>query len=94
MNNEKDEKKSASEKQPGGEEVVRAEPGRHPNPEAAGAKEAGGNDAEVIVLERPLRPVRLELKGPPGMAVSVSGDERCTKIVLRLPMDEGGGWTP
>ncbi len=92
--NDKNDKKSAKDQQPRAEEVVRAEPGQHPNPEVPEAKEVSGRDAGEIVLERLRWRTTLEIKGPPGMAVSVSGDEWCTKIAMRLPMAEWRSWTP
>lgn len=94
MNDERDDKQSANDQQPRAEDVVRAEPGQHPNPEAPEAKEVSGREAGEIVLKRLLWRSTIEFKGPPGMAVSVGGDEWCTKIVIRLPLAEWGSWTP
>jgi hypothetical protein len=47
-----------------------------------------------MLVDRPPKPGTIELKGPPGLAVSVGGDEWCTKIVLHLPVREEGVCRP
>ena len=94
MNDQEDKKKSASEEQSRAEEAVRAEPGEVPNEGPPATTEPDGIDAGVMLVDRPPRRGTIELKGPPGMAVSLSGDERCTKIVIHLAGGELGGWTP
>ena len=80
MNDEKDNQKSDSEQQS--------------RVEAIRSEEAVRNDGGVLLMDRPPKRGTIEVKGPPGMAVSVGGDERCTKIVLHLPVNEEGAWKP
>ena len=94
MNNQEDKKNSAEEEQPRGDEGVHAEPGEASNENPPATKEPGGIDAEVVLMDRPPRSGRIEIKGPPGMAVSVAGNEWFTKIVIRLPIHDEGAWTP
>ena len=94
MNDEENKTKSANDGQPSADEAVRAEPGEVPNERPPAPQDLGGSDAGVMLVDRPRRRGTIELKGPPGMAVSVGGDEGCTKIVLHLPFDEEGAWTP
>lgn len=94
MNDEESKTKSADDGQPRADEAVRAEPGEVPNESPPASQDLGGSDAGVMLVDRPPRRGTIELKGPRGMAVSVSGDEWCTKIVLHLPFDEEGACTP
>ena len=94
MNDQEDRKKSANEEQPRADEAVRAEPGEVPNENPPATKDLGGSDAGVMLVDRPPRRGTIEIKGPPGMAVGVGGDEWCTKIVLHLPFNDEGGCTP
>jgi hypothetical protein len=108
MNDEKNKKLSDSERQPSTTELHRVEPGQvtsqrtddeqdkttSDNEQAPRAKEAAGSDGGVLLRDRPPRPGTIELKGPPGMAVSVGGDEWCTKIVLHLLANDEGACTP
>jgi len=81
MNDEKNETTSDKDVQPS------ALAAGHGQPDQAG-------DVGVLLVDRAPRPGTIEIKGPPGMAVSVAGDERCTKIVLHLVIREEGEWTP
>lgn len=74
MNDEKDKNKDESEQQS--------------RVEAIHGEEAVGKADGVLVVDRLPKRGTIEVKGPPGMAVSVGGDERCTKIVLHLPVPE------
>ncbi len=105
MNDEKNKKPSDNQHQPKDAQAVRAEQVGDPNQRRNGredpetdasreSKEGGESGAGVMLMDRPPRPGTIELRGPPGMAVSVGGDERCTKIVLHLRVDEEGAWTP
>jgi len=58
------------------------------------SKQGDESGAGVMLMDRPPRPGTIELRGPPGMAVSVGGDGVCTKIVIHLAVDEEGAWTP
>jgi hypothetical protein len=78
MNDKKNETTSDKDEQPSALGVGHGQPGQ----------------AGVLLVDRAPRPGTIEIKGPPGMAVSVGGDERCTKIVLHLGIHEEGGWTP
>ena len=81
MNDEKSETTNDKDKQPSALAAGHGQPGQ--------AGDLGG-----LLVDRQPRPGTIEIKGPPGMAVSVGGDERCTKIVLHLVIHEEGGWTP
>jgi hypothetical protein len=107
MNDEKNKKPSDTPHQPKDPQAVRAQQVGDPNqrrnrqedPETdesreLSSKEGGESRAGVMLVDRPPRPGTIELRGPPGMAVSVGGDERSTKIVLHLRVDEEGAWTP
>jgi hypothetical protein len=60
--------------------------GEQPGVDGAHHEDASGEQRS----DRPLKPGRLELRGPPGMAVLVSGDRWSTKIVvIGFPSDEG-----
>ena len=87
MNDEKNTTTSANEKQSMVEEDLRAEPGELANQSAE-------RDRGIMLVDRPPKPGTIELKGPPGLAVSVGGDEWCTKIVLHLPVREEGACRP
>jgi hypothetical protein len=87
MNDEKNTTTSANEKQSRVEEDLRAEPGELANQRAE-------RDRGIMLVDRPPKPGTIELKGPPGLAVSVGGDEWCTKIVLHLPDREEGACRP
>lgn len=91
MNDEKNTTTSANEKQTRVEEDLRAEPGELANQRV---KDGAERDRGIMLVDRPPRPGTIELKGPPGLAVSVGGDEWCTKIVLHLPDREEGGCRP
>ena len=85
MNDEKNTTTSANEKQTRVEEDLRAEPGELANQRVENNAE---RDRGIMLVDRPPKPGTIELKGPPGLAVSVGGDEWCTKIVLHLPVRE------
>lgn len=91
MNDEKNTTTSANEKQSRDEEGLRAEPGELADPQV---KNGAERDRGIMLVDRPPRPGTIELKGPPGLAVSVGGDEWCTKIVLHLPAREEGACRP
>ncbi|MBL9099447.1 MAG: hypothetical protein JNL82_00735 [Myxococcales bacterium] len=60
--------------------------GEHPRVDEVHHEDASG----VLLIDRPVKPGTLELKGPPGMAVQVVGDQWSTKIVLiGFQSDEG-----
>lgn len=94
MNDQEDKKKSENEQQPSADEAVRAEPGEVSDESPPATTEPDGIDAGVMLVDRPPRRGTIELKGPPGMAVSLSGDEWCTKIVIHLAVGDLGEWTP
>jgi len=108
MNDKKSKNPSDNEHQPSTTEPHRVEPGQvtsqrtvdeqgtttSENEQTSRAKEATESDVGVLLRDRPPRPGTIELKGPPGMAVSVGGDEWCTKIVLHLPVNDEGACTP
>ena len=107
MNDEKNKKPSDNQHQPKDPEAVRAQQVGDPNQRRSGqedpktgasrelrTEEGGESGAGVMRVDRPPRPGTIELRGPPGMAVSVGGDGLCTKIVLHLAVDEEGAWTP
>jgi hypothetical protein len=88
MNDEKNKTTSANEKQPGGEEDLRAEPGEIGTQADQRSRDGAERDRGIMLVDRPPKPGTIELKGPPGLAVSVGGDEWCTKIALHLPIGE------
>jgi len=105
MNDEKNKKLSDSEQQPSTKERHRVEPGQVPSQRTHDGEDkttsenerpprAVGADPGVLLRDRPPRPGTIELKGPPGLAVSVGGDEWCTKIVLHLLVDDEGACRP
>ena len=94
MNDQEDKTKNANEKQSRADEAVRAEPGEVSTERPPATKAPGGSDAGVMLVDRPPRRGTIEIKGPPGMAVGLGGDEWCTRIVIHIPFAEEGGWTP
>lgn len=80
MNDEKDKTKDDNEQQS--------------RVEAIHSEEAVGKADGVLLMDRPPKRGTIEVKGPPGMAVVVGGDEWCTKIVLHLPLNDEGAWKP
>ncbi len=104
MIDEKNETECDKEQQPSTEASLRAEPGQVTGQRTEDEENTSTIDAEpaesvgsvrgVLLRDRSPRPGTIEIKGPPGMAVSVGGNEWCTKIVIRLPIDQDGAWTP
>jgi len=104
MIDEKNKNLSDNDHQPSTEGSLRAEPGQvtgqrtkdeedTPTIDAERAEDLGSGPG-VLLMDRLPRPGTIELKGPPGMAVIVAGNEWCTKIVIRLPIHQDGERTP
>ncbi len=49
-------------------------------------------DAKVLVVDRPPHPGTIEIKGPPGLSVSLTTDVGFTRVVLHLPQDPEDAW--
>ena len=97
MNGKKSKKPSDNEHQPRNQEAERAQQVGDPKTDESrelSTEEGAERGAGVMLVDRPPRPGTIELRGPPGMAVSVGGDGLCTKIVIHLAVDEEGAWTP
>lgn len=94
MNDEKNTTTSADKQQARAEEVLHAEPGELSAQADQRVKDGAERDRGIMLVDRPPRLGTIELRGPPGLAVSVGGDEWCTKIVLHLPVREEGACTP
>jgi hypothetical protein len=104
MIDEKNKNLSDNDHQPNTDGSLRAEPGQVTGQRTEDEEDTSTIDAEpaeaidsargVLLIDRPPRPGTIELKGPPGMAVSVAGNEWYTRIVIRLPIHQDGAGTP
>ena len=104
MNDEKSKNLSDNEQQPSTTEPHRVEPGQVPSQLTHDEEDKTASENErppsaveghtgVLLRDRPPRPGTIELKGPPGLGVSVGGDEWCTKIVLHFLVSDEGACT-